>query len=75
MEKRSSHYKVSRAQFVLIDRVVIYPGVYQIHAKCTLAVITLGVWDEAFLNAGVCDDTVVHKLAPLAFIWGHVAFT
>ena len=48
MEKRSSHYKVSHARFVLINRVMVYLKIYQIHAKCTLAAITLGVRDEAF---------------------------
>ena len=34
MEKRSSHYKVSRAQFVLINRVVVYTRFMQMYIGC-----------------------------------------
>ena len=66
MEKRSSHYKVSRAQFVLIDRVVVYTRFMQ----CTLAAVSLGR-----MLIFVIRLIIVHKLAPPVFIWGHVAFT
>ena len=75
MEKRSSHYKVSRTQFVLINRVVVYTR-YMIHAKCTLAAISLG---RSFLGmlifVIIYGLIIIHKLAPPAFNWGHVAFT
>ena len=71
MEKRSSHYKVSRAQFVLINRVVV--GTRFI-AKCTLAAISLGRSILGMLIF-VIRLIIVHKLAPPALIWGHVAFT
>ena len=45
MEKRSSHYKASRAQIVLINQVVVYTRFD--HAKCTLAAISLG---QSFLG-------------------------
>ena len=54
MEKRSSHYKVSRVQFALINRVVVY-----FHANCTLAAISLG---RIFL--GMLVFVIRLKLAP-----------
>ena len=73
MEKRSSHYKVSRVQFVLINRVVVYTRFMQ--CSYTLAAtVSLGRNILGMLIF-VIRLIIVHKLAPPAFIWGHVAFT
>ena len=65
MEERSRHYKVLRAQFVLINQVVVYTRSFT---------ISLG---RSFLGMPifVIRFIIVHKLAPPVFIWGHVAFT
>ena len=54
MEKRSSHYKVSRAQFVLINRVVVYtttPNSCKMYIGCYKSGAKLS-W-----HADICDKT------------------
>ena len=61
IEKRPSHYKVPCAQFVLKPSC----GLHQIHAKCTLAAISLA---RSFLgmliSVIIYELVIVYKLAP-----------
>ena len=69
MEKMSSHYKVSHAQFVLLTELWFTPDSCKMHIGCYKSGLS---W-----HADICDIIyeliTVHKLAPPAFIWDHVA--
>ena len=65
MEKRSSHYKVSRAQFVLINRVVVYTR--KMYIGCYKSGTKLSWHADSDIIYGLIT---VYKLALPAFNWG-----